>query len=334
MGCISEMMDSVNLRDDFYNPNTGSYYKIGKKLGKGGFSEVFSALQYSRNQTGIGKKENAKKVALKIVPRKRVEKEEQIVRIDEEIVIQRRLKHPNIVKIFASFRDEEKICLVLEYCNEMTLGDLIKSQPTKTLSERRSAEIFSQVISALNFLHSLGILHRDIKLGNILLKDGRAKVADFGLAIDTNKTKQICICGTPNFLAPEVFQKRQHYATSDVWAAGCVLFCMLVGRPPFKYTSLSSTRKKIQNLSFDLPSALSSEAKDLINSIITYDYCRASALGISRSAFIAKYAPQTLEYLSSPILQVAKENMPPVPSFTSKLPVQISKMPEQNMQRV
>lgn len=218
----------------------------------------------------------------------------------------------------------------------------------------------------MNFLHSLQILHRDIKLGNILLKDGRAKVADFGLAIDTNKTKQICICGTPNFLAPEVFQKRQHFATSDIWAAGCVLFCMLgkgfscvfffsmltkrsiflheittdkrfnsflVGRPPFKYTSLSSTRKKIQNLSFDLPSALSSEAKDLINSIITYDYCRASALGISRSAFIAKYAPQTLESL-----HVGKENLPPVPissfSTSSKLPVQISKVPEQNMQRV
>lgn len=331
------MMDSVNLRDDFYNPHTGNYYKIGKKLGKGGFSEVFSALQYSRattaNGTGSGKKENAKKVALKIVPRKRVEKEDQIARIDEEIVIQRRLKHPNIVKIFASFRDEEKICLVLEYCNEMTLGDLIKSQPTKTLPERRSAEIFSQVISALNFLHSLQILHRDIKLGNILLKDGRAKVADFGLAIDTNKTKQICICGTPNFLAPEVFQKRQHFATSDIWAAGCVLFCMLVGRPPFKYTSLSSTRKKIQNLSFDLPSALSQEAKDLINSIITYDYCRASALGISRSAFITKYAPQTLESL-----QFGKENLPPIPissfSSNSKLPVQISKVPEQNMQRV
>ena len=79
----------------------------------------------------------------------------------------------------------------------------------------------------MSFLHSLQILHRDIKLGNILLKDGRAKVADFGLAIDTNKTKQICICGTPNFLAPEVFQKRQHFATSDIWAAGCVLFCML-----------------------------------------------------------------------------------------------------------
>ena len=99
---------------------------LGRKLGKGGFSEVFSALQYSRAQTGSGKKENAKKVALKIVPRKRVEKEDQIARIDEEIVIQRRLKHPNIVKIFGSFRDEEKICLVLEYCNEMTLGDLIK----------------------------------------------------------------------------------------------------------------------------------------------------------------------------------------------------------------
>ena len=108
---------------------------------------------------------------------------------------------------------------------------------------------------------------------------------------------------------------------------------ILVGRPPFKYTSLSSTRKKIQNLSFDLPSALSQEAKDLINSIITYDYCRASALGISRSAFITKYAPQTLESL-----QFGKENLPPIPissfSSNSKLPVQISKVPEQNMQRV
>ena len=120
----------------------------------------------------------------------------------------------------------------------------------------------------------------------------------------------------------------------------------LVGRPPFKYTSLNSTRKKIQNLSFDLPSLLSTEAKDLIKSIITYDYCRASALGISRSAFITKYAPNVLEHLSTTKPnQASKENFAPNAPLPKtpitqkvsslKLPVQISQVPEQNhMQRV
>ena len=103
-----------------------------------------------------------------------------------------------------------------------------------------------QVISGVEYLHKEGILHRDIKLGNILIKSSTVKLADFGLAIkyrDNEVPRQLC--GTPNFLAPEVYRLKLHSTASDIWAVGCVLYSLLVGQNPFPYTGMPQTRVAI-----------------------------------------------------------------------------------------
>ena len=116
------------------------------------------------------------------------------------------------------------------------------------MPENRSVHLFSQLLSALSYLHDLEIIHRDIKLGNILVQGSTVKLADFGLAVQYTKSEQKHICGTPNFLAPEVFRTKQHSPASDVWAAGCVFYTLLVGRSPFRFTTMAETARRIKRV--------------------------------------------------------------------------------------
>lgn len=205
------------------------------------------------------------------MPRKRIQKPEQEEKIYTEVAIQSSCNHRNIVKLLSHWSDAEKICLVLEYCPNRTLSHLLKLAPMKRIPEDASVEIIHQVIDALAYLHGHGIVHRDIKLGNILLKRRVAKLADFGLAINYHTTEQKQICGTPNFLAPEVLRHRSHQPKSDLWATGCVLFCLMTGRTPFQYTKMSETAKNILNLNYQMPNYLSAEAIGCIKHILTID---------------------------------------------------------------
>lgn len=259
---IDELMADIDLTKPFDNLNNGDRYEIGSCLGKGGFAKVF---------LGKSLKHESSRAAIKVVPRKRIQKPEQEEKIYTEVAIQSSCNHRNIVKLLSHWSDAEKICLVLEYCPNRTLSHLLKLAPMKRIPEDASVEIIHQVIDALAYLHGHGIVHRDIKLGNILLKRRVAKLADFGLAINYHTTEQKQICGTPNFLAPEVLRHRSHQPKSDLWATGCVLFCLMTGRTPFQYTKMSETAKNILNLNYQMPNYLSAEAIGCIKHILTID---------------------------------------------------------------
>ena len=108
-------------------------------------------------------------------------------------------------------------------------------------------------------------------MGNILLTNGIAKLADFGLSLNYKKTAQNAICGTPNFLAPEVLLTKQHVPASDIWAFGCVLFCMLAGESPFRFTTMRETGKKILNVAYVIPDHFTEEASACIKKILVKD---------------------------------------------------------------
>lgn len=107
-------------------------------------------------------------------------------------------------------------------------------------------------------------------MGNILLTNGIAKLADFGLAIKYKEDVQIAMCGTPNFLAPEVILTKKHCPASDIWAFGCVLFCMLAGDVPFRYTNMRETGERIKKCQYKIPNFISKESVDCIEKILIY----------------------------------------------------------------
>ncbi|KAF8561521.1 hypothetical protein P879_07748 [Paragonimus westermani] len=189
--------------------------------------------------------------------------------IHREITIQRHLIHSNVLRFFLAYKDQRlrAVCLLLEYCSMGSLMDLFDNIRTSTgtsesvgnddtnkkgtytnglIHDRTtgyfpyslSRTIFRGMMLGLSYLHDEhGIVHRDIKPSNVLLADGFvAKLSDFGLACNEQQclAEKGQICGTPNYLAPEVFLKEGHSKASDCWAAGATLYFMLCGRPPFQ----------------------------------------------------------------------------------------------------
>lgn len=187
-------------------------------------------------------------------------------RVRQEVEIHSRLKHPSILELYTFFQDHNFVYLVLELAHNGELNRYLK-QHKRTMTEPEAANILKQVISGLQYLHSHKILHRDMSLSNLLLtKDMHLKIADFGLATQLKRAdeKHMTMCGTPNYISPEVVSRSSHGLPADVWGLGCMFYTLLVGRPPFDTDAVQSTLTKVVTSDFYLPDHLSYEAKDLI----------------------------------------------------------------------
>jgi polo-like kinase 4 len=136
------------------------------------------------------------------------------------------------------------------------------------MSELSASSVMQQVISGVLYLHSHKILHRDISLSNLLLTQSmHVKISDFGLATQLNPSSpdvHRTLCGTPNYISPEVASRSSHGLPADVWSLGCMLYTLLVGRPPFETNGVKSTLTQVVMGSFQVPDHLSGEARDLI----------------------------------------------------------------------
>ncbi|CAJ1072207.1 serine/threonine-protein kinase PLK3 [Xyrichtys novacula] len=140
-----------------------------------------------------------------------------------------------------------------------------------TLTEPEVRYYLRQIISGLKYLHSRGILHRDLKLGNFFVNENmELRLGDFGLAakLETVEKRKKTICGTPNYLAPEVLNRQGHGTESDVWSLGCVMYTLMCGNPPFETLDLKETYKCIKEVRYNLPSSLSPAAQKLISGIL------------------------------------------------------------------
>lgn len=190
-----------------------------------------------------------------------------------EVTIHAMLKHSAILELLTYFADDKYMYLVLELAENGSLKQLIDRR--FRLKEDEAADIISQVVNGLLFLHTNKILHRDISLGNLLLtSENRIKIADFGLAtkLNTSNDKHMTMCGTPNYISPEVVS-RDYGLPTDVWGLGVVLYHLLVGRAPFEANTsereaIKSTFTNIVKKDHELPTYLSWEAKDLIDRLL------------------------------------------------------------------
>uniref|UniRef100_A0A673BB00 polo kinase n=1 Tax=Sphaeramia orbicularis TaxID=375764 RepID=A0A673BB00_9TELE len=212
---------------------------------------------------------NNKMYAVKVIPQSRVSKPHQRDKITNEIELHKTLSHKHVVKFSHHFEDQENIYIFLELCSRKSLAHIWKARHTLTEPEVRY--YLRQIISGLKYLHSRGILHRDLKLGNFFVNENmELRLGDFGLAakLETVEQRKKTICGTPNYLAPEVLNRQGHGTESDVWSLGCVMYTLMCGNPPFETLDLKETYKCIKEVRYNLPSTLSPAAQKLISGIL------------------------------------------------------------------
>uniref|UniRef100_A0A673G5J1 Serine/threonine-protein kinase PLK n=1 Tax=Sinocyclocheilus rhinocerous TaxID=307959 RepID=A0A673G5J1_9TELE len=238
---------------------TGRSYCKGKLLGKGGFARCYEMTDLANN----------KMYAVKVIPQSRVSKPHQREKIINEIELHKSLQHKHVVKFSHHFEDQDNIYIFLELCSRKSLAHIWKARHTLTDPEVRY--YLKQIISSLKYLHNKGILHRDLKLGNFFVNENMdLRLGDFGLAakLETVEQRKKTICGTPNYLAPEVLNRQGHGTESDVWSLGCVVYTLLCGNPPFETLDLKETYKCIKEVRYSLPPSLTPSAQKLISAIL------------------------------------------------------------------
>ena len=235
-------------------------YKVLEAIGEGSFGRVFRGKIVETNQI----------VALKFIPkRNKIERELQSLR--RECEIQRGLSHRNIVQMIDSFETEREVVVVSEYVPNQLFGLLEKNGPLK---ESEVQKIACDLVSAIYYLHSHRILHRDIKPQNILLTNqGEAKLCDFGFSrkMGINTYVLTSIKGTPLYMAPELIDENPYDHTADLWALGCILFELLTGKPPYCTTSIVQLVKMVRNCPIDWPNDFSKDCLEFLKGLLEKD---------------------------------------------------------------
>uniref|UniRef100_A0A4W3I3X9 Serine/threonine-protein kinase PLK3 n=1 Tax=Callorhinchus milii TaxID=7868 RepID=A0A4W3I3X9_CALMI len=277
----------------------------------GGFARCYEMTDVSSNRV----------YAVKVIPHTRVAKPHQKEKIEKEIRLHKSLSNKHIVKFYHNFEDHESIYIFLEHCRNRSLAHILKAR--KTLTEPEVRYYLRQIILGLKYLHGRDILHRDLKLGNFFVNDlMEVKVGDFGLAtkLEPKDQRKRTICGTPNYLAPEVLNKQGHGPEADVWSLGCVMYTMLFGRPPFETTDLKDTYRCIRTVEYTMPSTSSVAAKNLVASILRKDPEHRPTLDeiINHDFFTKGFIPDVLH--SSSCLMVPDLSVPaPTKSLLKKI---------------
>ncbi|KAG1112181.1 hypothetical protein G6F40_006792 [Rhizopus arrhizus] len=189
--------------------------------------------------------------------------------IKREIEIQAHLHHPNIIRLFGYFHDETNIYVVLEYAEQ---GELYKKLEAKgRFSEAEAAKYIVQLSDALEYMHSFGVIHRDLKLENILLsKQGSVKLGDFGWSVHDPRPRRRTFCGTLDYLPPEMIANEPHTEAVDVWSLGVICYELIVGKPPFEELddTVEKTYNRITRVDIQFPQSMTTECKQFILKVI------------------------------------------------------------------
>ncbi|XP_036387674.1 aurora kinase A [Megalops cyprinoides] len=235
-------------------------FDIGRPLGKGKFGNVYLARE--RQSKFI--------LALKVLFKKQLEKAGVEHQLRREVEIQSHLRHPNILRLYGYFHDSARVYLILEFAPK---GELYSElQRCGYFDEQRSATYITELADALHYCHTKKVIHRDIKPENLLLgANGELKIADFGWSVHTPSSRRSTLCGTLDYLPPEMIEGKTHDEKVDLWSLGVLCYEFLVGKPPFETKSHEETYRKIARVEFSYPSHVSDGSRDLINRLLKHN---------------------------------------------------------------
>ncbi|KAA6385951.1 MAG: putative serine/threonine-protein kinase Nek5 [Streblomastix strix] len=237
-------------------------FQIVKQLGHGSQGQCFQVLLKSTQEEFAWKKE----VYYSDIDKDRVNREiEQMIKLTSRFT----------VKLLHYFQDRTDMYLLMELCKQGNLRKVIAEFQKLSEEERLMIvwAILSQIIRALDFMHSQGVAHRDIKPENIfVIQDGSVRLGDFGFAKQTDEVGYASLAGTMVYMAAEVWKFKKNDFTSDIFSVGVVTVELLTGKHPFDTGTEQGTIENIQNgKSSELPSYVSYEMKELVTSMISHD---------------------------------------------------------------
>ncbi|XP_016157263.1 PREDICTED: serine/threonine-protein kinase PLK1 [Ficedula albicollis] len=244
------------------DPRTQRRFVRGRFLGKGGFARCYELAEAEGRDVFAGK----------VVPKSLLVKPHQKEKMSMEIAIHRSLSHRHVVGFQGFFEDDDFVYVVLELCRRRSLLELHKRR--KALSEPEVRYYLRQTILGCQYLHSHRVIHRDLKLGNLFLSDDmEVKIGDFGLAtkVEYDGERKKTLCGTPNYIAPEVLGKKGHSFEVDIWSIGCIMYTLLVGKPPFETSCLKDTYIRIKKNEYTIPKHINPVAASLIQKMLRSD---------------------------------------------------------------
>lgn len=234
-------------------------FDLGRPLGKGKFGNVYLARE----------KQSKFVVAIKVLFKNQIQTAQVEHQVRREVEIQTHLRHPNILRMFGYFHDDRRVYLILEYARNGALYKHLQDQPDKRFNEKTVAAYIRDLSKALVYCHSKKVIHRDIKPENILLgSNGELKIADFGWSVHAPSSRRFTLCGTVDYLSPEMVQGVAHTYTVDLWSVGVLCYELLVGQPPFDSKEYGTTYKKILSAQMNFPDSVSEDAKDLISKLV------------------------------------------------------------------
>ncbi|KAJ2919547.1 hypothetical protein MD484_g950, partial [Candolleomyces efflorescens] len=275
-------------------------YTLGKVIGEGAYGKVRLGTH----------RLTSTRVAIKQIPKA------MSASLTREIHHHRQLHHPHVTQMYEVIATESAIWIVTELCSGGELFDYLVEK--ERLPEDEAKIIFGQLCLAVAYLHDNGIVHRDLKLENVLLDERcRVKLGDFGFTREYERGSYMeTFCGTTGYASPEMLQGRKYQGPEvDVWSLGIILYCLLTGTLPFDDDDEEVMRQKIIKDDFEDPSWLSLESRDLLQNIIQKDVTKRYTIPqiLAHPWFTVKqlsYEPDSPIYADSQHLQVPRSSTP------------------------
>ncbi|KAL5813978.1 hypothetical protein ACOSQ3_024760 [Xanthoceras sorbifolium] len=244
-------------------------FEILRVVGQGAFGKVFQVRQKGDDVDGGGGGDGI--YAMKVMRKHTIIKKNHVDYMKAERDILTKVLHPFIVQLRYSFQTKSKLYLILDFINGGHLFFHLYRQGL--FSEDQARFYTAEIVSAVSHLHKCGIVHRDLKPENILMDvDGHVMLTDFGLAKEIDESSRSnSMCGTTEYMAPEILLSKGHNKDADWWSVGILLYEMLTGQAPFTHASRQKLQQRIINEKVKLPPYLSSEAHSLLKGLLQKD---------------------------------------------------------------